>query len=159
MEENKKLIQTFYSAFQQRDHAAMIACYAEHVTFSDPVFTFLEGKKAKAMWHMLCERGKDLQITFREVQANGSKGSAHWEAMYTFSTGRRVHNVIEATFNFQDGKITAHQDSFDLWKWSRMALGTSGVMLGWSLAMKNKVRAAAMKSLAAFIAEHPAYQG
>lgn len=158
MEENKNLIQTFYTAFQQRDYATMNACYADDVTFSDPVFTFLEGKKAKAMWHMLCERGEDLQVTFRDVQANEANGSAHWEATYTFSTGRKVHNVIEAEFRFQDGKIISHQDTFDLWRWTRMALGLSGVLLGWSSAVKNKVRATAVKSLDAFIAKHPEYQ-
>jgi len=158
MEETKNLIQTFYTAFQQRDYATMNACYADDVTFSDPVFTFLQGKRAKAMWHMLCERGEDLQVTFRDIQANETSGSAHWEATYTFSTGRRVLNVIEAEFQFQNGKIIAHQDTFDLWRWTRMALGMSGVLLGWSLVVKNKVRATAVKSLDAFIAKHPEYQ-
>ena len=158
MEENKNLIQTFYTAFQQRDYATMNACYAADITFSDPVFTYLQGKRAKAMWHMLCERGEDLQVTFRDIRANETSGSAHWEATYTFSTGRKVHNVIEAEFQFQNGKIISHQDTFDLWRWTRMALGLSGVLLGWSLAVKNKVRATAVKSLDAFIAKHPEYQ-
>ncbi len=156
--DNKTVIETFYTTFQQKDYASMIACYHEDIRFSDPVFTDLQGKQAKAMWHMLCERGKDLQITFNNVQADGDLGSAHWEATYTFSTGRKVHNVIDAQFKFADGKIIDHQDTFDLWKWTRMALGFSGILLGWSPMVKNKVRTMGMSGLDAFIAGHPEYQ-
>lgn len=158
MEENKILIDAFYTAFQQRDYAAMNACYHDNILFTDPVFTNLIGHEARAMWHMLCERGQDLQITFSQVQADQLLGSAHWEATYTFSTGRQVHNVIEATFQFQDGKIASHEDRFDLWKWTRMALGGSAGLLGWSPMVQNKVRATAKKGLDAFIAQHPEYQ-
>ena len=158
MEENKNLIQTFYTAFQHRDFATMNSCYGDDITFSDPVFTFLERNRVKAMWHMLCERGKDLQITFNNVQTQANGGRAHWEATYTFSTGRKVHNIIDATFQFENGKIIAHRDVFDFWRWTRMALGPSGVFLGWTPMVKNKVRATARKGLDAFVAAHPEYQ-
>lgn len=158
MIENKTLIETFYSAFQQRDHAGMNACYHENVHFSDPVFTGLIGAEAHAMWHMLCERGHDLQVVFNNVQANETHGQAHWEATYTFSTGRLVHNIIDAQFEFQDGKIIRHQDHFDLWRWTRMALGLSGILLGWTPMVQTRVRETGMKSLQKFMAEHPEYQ-
>lgn len=158
MQANKALIETFYTAFQQRDHAAMIACYHEDIHFSDPVFTDLRGQRAKAMWHMLCERGKDLQVTFTNVQADDKTGSAHWEATYSFGKGRQVHNIIEAAFEFQDGKIIKHQDTFDLWKWTRMALGSTGIFLGWSPMVKGRVRGTAVTGLNTFIAQHPEYQ-
>ena len=156
---HKALIETFYTAFQQKDYATMNSCYHDNVQFSDPVFTDLKGKQAKAMWHMLCERGKDLQLVFNNVQAQENGGIAHWEATYTFSTGRKVHNVIDATFTFEDGKIMTHKDRFDLWKWTRMALGPSGMLLGWTPMVQNKVRTTAMGGLEKFIAAHPEYQG
>ncbi len=155
---NLSLIETFYTAFQQHDYVGMGACYHQDVHFSDPVFVGLQGHQARAMWHMLCERGQDLQVTFNQVQANETTGSAHWEATYTFSTGRKVHNVIDAAFTFQDGKISRHQDRFDLWRWTRMALGPTGLLLGWTPMVKNKVRATAVTSLHQFIAQHPEYQ-
>lgn len=108
----------------------MIGCYHNDVHFSDPVFTDLHGNRAKAMWHMLCRRGHDLQVMFDNVQADGNDGQAHWEATYTFSTDRKVHNVIEARFVFAEGKIIEHEDDFDLWRWTRMALGPLGWFLG-----------------------------
>lgn len=148
MHANEELIRRFYSAFQQRDAAGMNACYAPDVRFSDPVFTDLRGDAARAMWTMLCERGKDLKIEFRDVKADGASGSAHWEAWYSFSaTGRPVHNVIDATFEFRDGKISRHSDRFDLHRWAGQALGAAGKLLGWTPLLQNKVRAMAAKSL------------
>lgn len=158
MTANQALIEKFYTAFQQRDHAGMIACYHPEIHFSDPVFADLHRNQAKAMWHMLCERGKDLQIVFGDVGADGGNGRAHWEATYTFSTGRKVHNIVEAAFEFQDGLIIRHQDTFDLWRWTRMALGPMGLLLGWTPLVQKRVRETAVKSLNAFIAKHPEYQ-
>lgn len=159
MNDNRSLLSTFYTAFYQRDYASMIACYHPDIHFSDPVFTDLHGKQAGAMWHMLCERGTDLQVTFNDVQADGTRGKVHWEAAYSFGkNGRLIHNSINATFTFQDGKIIRHQDSFDLWKWTRMALGTKGVLMGWSSVVQGKVRKTAVASLNNFIVSHPEYQ-
>ncbi len=159
MKSNVELIDDFYTCFQKKDYAGMIGCYHPNVHFSDPVFTSLQGKQAGAMWHMLCERGQDMTLQFRDVQADGNHGQAHWEANYTFSTtGRHVLNIIDATFDFQDGKIIRHHDQFDLWKWTRMALGTSGIVLGWSPIVQTKVRNTAQHGLMAFIEKHPEYQ-
>jgi ketosteroid isomerase-like protein len=158
MSANTDMITSFYEAFQVRDHASMVACYHPSIHFSDPVFTDLEGNEAKAMWHMLCERGTDLEVSFRDVHADGEKGSAHWEARYTFSGGTRsVHNVVDASFVFRDGLIVRHNDSFGLWKWTRMAIGPAGTALGWSGLFQNRVRATATAGLKRFIGDHPQY--
>jgi ketosteroid isomerase-like protein len=149
MNANEATIRRFYEAFRKRDAATMAACYAPDVQFSDPVFTDLRGPAAGTMWKMLCERGKDLKIEFGDVRADGDSGGAHWEAWYTFSTtGRKVHNIIDATFAFRDGRIVQHTDRFDFYRWSRQALGPAGLLLGWTPLLQNKVRAMAAKGLA-----------
>jgi ketosteroid isomerase-like protein len=149
---NAELLQKFYTAFQARDAADMCACYHPDVVFSDPVFGRLTSSEATAMWHMLCARAKDLQITFRDVQANGETGTVHWEAQYTFGKKkRRVHNIIAATFVFQENLIVQHDDVFDLWRWTRMALGPTGLLLGWTPWLKSAVRGDARRGLDAFI--------
>ena len=141
MQTHLDLINTFYTAFQQRDAEGMVACYHPGVQFSDAVFVDLRGEEAMAMWRMLCERGTDLRIEFSEVKADASIGQAHWEAWYTFSkTGRAVHNIIDAKFQFLDGKIIDHRDSFNFWRWSSQALGTSGKLLGWTPFLQSKVQ-------------------
>lgn len=148
MHPNAELITRFYEAFAQRDGASMAACYADDASFSDPVFPGLEGVEPGAMWRMLTEQGKDLQITFSDVQADDASGSAHWEATYTFSvTGRKVHNVIDAKFRFRDGKIAEHRDHFDLYRWTRMALGPAGTLLGWSPVVQGPLRKKARAGL------------
>ena len=155
---NEQLINRFYQAFQERDHQKMIDCYHPEIHFTDPVFD-LNGKAAGAMWHMLCERGKDLKVVYSDVSADEKSGRAHWEADYTFGqTGRKVYNIIDASFEFQDGKIIRHRDTFDFWRWSRMALGPAGLLLGWSGVIRSKVVAGANKALSDFIDIHPQYQ-
>lgn len=125
-----------------------MACYAPDIRFSDPVFPALVGDEARGMWRMLCARGTDLRIEFSDVRTDGTTGSAHWEAWYSFSaSGRKVHNIIDASFTFQGGLIATHTDRFDLWRWSRQALGPVGTLLGWSPLLTNKVRRQAATAL------------
>jgi hypothetical protein len=105
---------------------------------------------------MLLRRSKDLAVSHSDVVGDGDTGSAHWEAHYTFTgTGRKVHNIIDAKFRFRDARIIEHVDTFDFWRWSRQALGLSGVLLGWSPLMQNKARKTAAAGLAAFRSKNP----
>jgi ketosteroid isomerase-like protein len=150
---NAALIDRFYEAFARRDPDAMAACYAPDATFSDPVFRGLRGDEVTAMWRMLCERGADLEIRHRDVQADADTGSAHWDADYTFSTtGRKVHNEIDASFVFRDGLIADHLDSFNLYRWTRQALGPVGVLFGWSSRLQGKLRDSARERLDEYMA-------
>ncbi len=150
-EANAALITRFYLAFQRLDAEAMAASYTDDVLFSDPAFGTLRGKDAGDMWRMLAARAKDFSLTFDHVHASDNSGSAHWVATYLFSqTGRTVVNDIHARFVFRDGKICEHHDHFDFWRWSRQALGTPGLLLGWSPMLKGKVRQQALKGLRAF---------
>src|SRR5262249_687516 len=102
-----------------------------------------------------CERAKDLRIEASAIVADDTKGRAHWDAHYTFSTGRKVLNRIDAEMTFANGKIVAHTDHFDLWKWSRMAIGPAGMLLGWTPFMQKKIRGQAMSGLEAWLAKNP----
>ena len=156
MSANKELIENFYSAFQNKDYKAMAACYHPDAYFRDEAFE-LKGKQIAAMWHMLCERGADLELTY-SVSDNNGVVSAHWEPRYTFSqTGRLVHNIVDAEFEFKDEKIIRHIDHFDFWRWSRQSLGTPGLLLGWTSFLKNKTGKMANKSLTSFINKHAEY--
>jgi ketosteroid isomerase-like protein len=150
---NVVLLTGFYNAFNARDADAMATAYTDDATFTDPVFVGLAGGQIGAMWRMLCERGTDLRVEATDIQADTFEGRAHWQAWYTFArTARPVHNVIEATFQFRDGKIAAHRDRFDFWRWSRQALGPSGVMLGWTPIVRSAVRKQARSGLDKYIA-------
>ena len=152
MNVNEQLIHDFYTAFQARDGEKMASFYADDAVFSDPAFGTLRGPEVGAMWRMLCGRSRDLEVTFDHVQADDGKGSAHWEAKYTFSSSKQpIHNVIEASFIIKDGKIIEHHDHFDFWRWSRMALGPLGMFLGWTPLVQSSVRKQALSGLKAFM--------
>ncbi|MDD0972782.1 nuclear transport factor 2 family protein [Pseudomonas fontis] len=150
-EAHSELITRFYQAFQRLDAEAMVACYTDDVVFSDPAFGTLRGKDAGDMWRMLASRAQDFSLTFDNVRADERSGGAHWVATYLFrQTGRTVVNDIQARFTFRDGKICEHHDSFNLWRWSRQALGFKGLLLGWTPLVADKVRQQATKGLRAF---------
>ena len=148
--QHKALIESFYTAFKQKDYQSMARCYHPEAYFKDEAFE-LTGKEIGAMWHMLCERGKDMTMDF-SVSENNGKVTAHWEPKYHFSqTGNFVHNIIDAEFEFRDGKIIKHIDSFNFWRWSRQALGAPGLLLGWSPFLRSKVSKMAMCNLHKFM--------
>jgi ketosteroid isomerase-like protein len=148
-----ELIHRLYAALGKRDAEAMAACYTDDAYFRDPVFE-LPNAGVRDMWRMLAARGKDLAVEVSGVSSDGATGKAHWDASYTFSqTGRKVLNRIDAAFKFRDGLICHHIDTFDLWRWSRQALGVPGVLLGWSPFLQAKIRRNAAAGLAAFTAK------
>lgn len=156
MHPNAELLTRFYSAFAALDARTMQACYAPDASFRDEAFTLQGAAQIGAMWRMLCEatqaKGRDVwRLEFSGIEADEHQGRAHWEAHYRFSaTGRMVHNIIDGSFRFAGGRIVEHVDRFPFWSWSRQALGTPGLLLGWSPFLQNKVRATAMGNLARF---------
>ena len=151
---NAQVIESFYKAFQSRNTDGMVACYADDIWFSDPVFRDLRGPRVGAMWRMLGARSTTLELEFRDVAADDTTGRAHWEARYVFSaTGRKVHNIIDARFELKGGKIVRHADSFDLWKWAGQALGLKGKLLGWAPPVQNAIHNTAMTGLADYEAK------
>jgi ketosteroid isomerase-like protein len=148
---NLQLIERFYGAFDERDGAAMAACYSPDVRFSDPVFPDLRGAQAGAMWRMLTGSSNDLRVELLEHEADDSRGSARWRASYTFTqSGRPVVNDVHAELAFEHGLIVAHRDSFDFYRWARQALGTNGLLLGWTPFLRNRVRRTAAARLETF---------
>jgi ketosteroid isomerase-like protein len=155
-EKHAALIRDVYAALGARDAAAMGACYSDDATFSDPVFPALDAEGVRAMWAMLCARGKDLEVDVTDVVADEGSGAARWTARYTFAaTGRPVVNEIASTFAFRDGRIVRQIDRFDLWRWSRQALGAKGLLLGWTPFLTRAVQHQAARSLAQWRARAP----
>ena len=154
MHPNEIFIHRFYRAFQQKDYRTMQESYHPEASFSDPVFGSLTADETKAMWQMLITSAKDLEISFGRIVADDEVGRCRWEARYLFSgTGRKVHNIIRADFVFKDGLIMRHNDDFDFWRWSRMALGRPGLVMGWSPYLLNAVRGKVKKRLERWILE------
>lgn len=148
MVSNTAVIQKFYEAFKNGDAETMVSCYHADIQFEDPVFRKLKGEEAGDMWRMLLSRAKDLKIEYFNITATNEEGAVEWHAIYTFSkTGRVVKNKIKARFEFLDGKIITHKDTFSFWKWSIMALGPVGIFLGFTPLLRNKVSGQSLKML------------
>ena len=154
---SKTTIERFYRAFAQLDAETMAACYAADATFDDEAFSLRGAREVGGMWRMLCEGTKakapgDWKLVYSQV----TDRSAHWDANYRFTaTGRLVLNRIDSVFEFDaNGLITRQRDTFDFWAWSRQALGTPGLLLGWSPLLRKKVRATAAANLQRYLDSH-----
>jgi ketosteroid isomerase-like protein len=150
--EDHQLVHTFYSAFQQKNFAVMQQCYHQDAVFFDPVFKHLSLPMTRAMWHMLCTQGKDLVLNFEVLNSTDNSVQVKWQANYTFSlTGRRVRNVIHSHITLKDGLIWKHQDNFSLYRWCIMAFGLSGILLGFTPFLQNKIHRTALRNLSKFM--------
>ncbi|MBK8974242.1 MAG: nuclear transport factor 2 family protein [Hahellaceae bacterium] len=147
-----EILSTLLNALKVRDGDTMASLYHPEATFEDEVFC-LKGAEIGAMWQMLCQRGKDLELTYSQLNsAKAGEGRVHWEPVYSFSgTGRKVHNRIDTVIELKDGKIWRQRDRFNFWRWSMQALGPAGLALGWTPLLRNKVKATARQTLEAFI--------
>jgi hypothetical protein len=148
---SKATIEQFYKAFASLDSKTMAECYALDATFEDEVFQLRGRTHVGGMWAMLCAAVKksgrtDWKLEVRDI----TERSAHWEPTYRFSaTGRIVHNVIDAEFEFDSqGLIKRHRDRFDFWRWARQALGLRGLLFGWTDWLRRKVQRQANRNLA-----------
>lgn len=158
MPDHTEIIARFYTAFQQRNAAAMNACYSEDIVFSDPAFGLLQGDEVRAMWEMLCKNATDFSLQFSNIQLLDEEyATCNWVASYTFSkTGRKVVNHIKAFMRLKDGKIIEHSDAFKLSKWAAQALGWKGALFGWTGFMKRKIQNNARRSLMKFMEQQVA---
>ncbi|SHH51679.1 nuclear transport factor 2 family protein [Winogradskyella jejuensis] len=139
----EELVTKFYTAFANHDTETMVSCYHKDVIFEDPAFGVLKGERAKDMWRMLSasQKGKEFKISFSNVESHENRCSANWEAVYHFSkTGRKVHNKISAQFEFKDGLIIKHTDTFNLHKWASQAMGFKGWLIGGTSFFQKKLQ-------------------
>jgi SnoaL-like domain len=153
MNNDERLIEKFFTAFQKLDYTAMNACYSDDVAFYDPMFELLRGNEAKAMWQMLCTNAKNFTLTFDSIK-NLEDGyyTCNWCATYNFSkTDNLVVNKIKAHMKIENGLIIEHSDAWSLAKWSAQAMGFSGWLLGWAGFYRRKLKNGAKRNLMGFM--------
>lgn len=152
---NKEIIEKFYTSFSEGNSKGMTECYHKNVVFQDPVFGTLKGEKAFKMWEMLLSRKTDTtKISFENIVTNNDTGSVNWKAEYLYGKQKReVTNLVSANFKFKDGFIIQHIDTFDLYKWTKQAMGPVGYLMGWSTFMKNKIQKTTNEQLATYMSK------
>lgn len=152
MKAKEQIIEEFYSGFAAANSTTMCSCYHPEVAFEDPIFGILQGDDARDMWQMLIEKSHGLlDIKFSNVISDGENSSADWTADYMFSsTKKHVKNIVHAEFEFKDGLIFRHVDHFNMYSWSKQALGLKGLLLGWTPFFRKKIQQQALQSLRAY---------
>jgi hypothetical protein len=104
MHPNEELITKFYSAFQSKMETQWQIPTSPMQCFRILSFKFKRERSRRYVAYVSRKRTKSFD-SFFNVKADDMKGSADWEADYSFSkTGRMVYNKIHAEFTFQDRK-------------------------------------------------------
>jgi len=118
----EETVQQLYESIKRGDAAAAAECYCDAAAYQDIAFDLKGKDNIAAMWRLVCSRG--VRIKYKDIRTEGSEVKGHWVFDYHFSkTGNTVHNVIDSTFFFRDGKILVHHDHASRWKWAKQALG------------------------------------
>lgn len=153
MHTNGVLLQRLFTALNQHDHTTMASCYHPEATFRDIAFDLTNSKSIQDMWNMIC-KCSDIEATFEIIDVDYLDGRVKLVADYTYKdTRRRVHNVIDSRFRFQDGLIIEHRDSCDACVWAAMAFGCG--LRGFVAARSRMARSwVANKKLKKFIQSH-----
>jgi hypothetical protein len=147
-----EIAKAFYEAMDKRNTTEMNRFYADSLQFSDPVFPKLNATETKAMWDMLVGRSKSIRIEHTVLESGPKHVIVNWIARYNFSkTGRPVANNITTRMDIENNSIVLQKDTFDLYAWSKQALGIQGYLLGWTSFMQNKIRATAQENLKTFM--------
>ena len=152
MTSSETTIHQLYTSIAAGAIPGIEACYAPKVKFHDPVFGTLTNHEVLKMWKMLIEKSKgNLTIDYTILKTNEHKGTAEWTATYTFGKKKRkVKNHIKSEFYFKEGLIIRQNDDFNIWTWSKQALGWSGIFLGWTGYLHRKIQKQAINSLKNF---------
>jgi hypothetical protein len=91
-------------------------------------------------------------LDYQILEETSNQVKTQWIATYTFSkTGRKVVNKIVATMSVDNGLIIMHTDVFSFHKWASQALGTVGLLLGWTGFLRKKVQTTARQNLDVFM--------
>lgn len=152
MESSEKTIHQLYTSIANGDPSKIEACYAPTVKFYDPTFGNLSGDDVPKMWKMLIKKSNgNLKLEYTVIKCDAYKGTAQWIAIYAFGKDKRtVKNVVRSEFHFKDGLIIKQNDDFNIWTWSKQALGLPGILLGWTGYLHQKIRKQALSSLKNF---------
>jgi ketosteroid isomerase-like protein len=153
MHPNALLLQRLFSSLDRKDHETMATCYHPDATFHDIAFSLRGKSEIHDMWRMVC--AGDIRATFEVLHADDATGRVRVIDDYTFSdTGRKVRNVIESRFTFQDHLVVEHRDTCDPRAWAAMAIGGVRGFLAGRISPLRRFKAG--RKLKRFVAEHPA---
>lgn len=145
---SKEIAIKFYDAFSVANIDVLKQLYDKKLIFNDNIFVNLDYNETISMWSSLLVGNKNMSIKYEIKKYSEKYVEVEWIADYLFtSTNRNVKNIILAKMEIDQGKIINHKDNFDFYKWSQMAFGITGVLIGWTSFFKNKVRTEAYNKL------------
>jgi ketosteroid isomerase-like protein len=121
MTPDEETVQRVYESIKRGDAATAAECYCDDAAYEDLAFELKGKPEIAAMWRLVCSRG--VKVEYRDIRTEGHEIKGHWVFDYKFRGTNPVHNEMDSTFVFRDGKILVHHDHASRWTWAKQALG------------------------------------
>ena len=151
MNQNEATIHRFFTAYQNKEYTTMQNCYSEDAVYNNPIYGLNDTEHVKAMWEMICKTNKEESLHFENIELlDHEYATCDWSLVYYY-TNRRINNKIKSYLRLENGLIIEHTDAFDLYKWTRMAFGLTGSLIGWSNFFQKRIQKSTRKKLSEFI--------
>ena len=111
---NKDIVDQFFDCWTRGDIAGSMAVCTDDVVWDNVPMKPIEGKKAiEAFLKKFAEGMSDIRYDIDVVMEDGNRLMLEGAENYT-KKGRRVSVRYMASFEFQDNRISAWRDYFDL---------------------------------------------
>ena len=117
----EETIQRLYESVKRGRPEEAAECYCDDATYRDIAFDLKGKDDIAAMWRLVCSRG--VEVEFEDIRTEGDQVKGHWVFDYDFHGTNPVHNEMDSTFTFRNGKIFVHHDEASRWRWATQALG------------------------------------
>ena len=151
MNQNEATIHRFFTAYQNKEYTTMQNCYSKDAVYNSPIYGLINAEHVKAMWEMICKTNEEESLHFEKIELlDHEYTTCDWSLAYYY-TNRRINNKIKSYLRLENGLIIEHTDAFDLYKWSRMAFGLTGLLIGWSKFFQKKIQKSTRNKLSEFI--------
>lgn len=155
MNNNKTIIENFYTSFQKMEISVMNSFYSDQIMYSNPVMGLLNNDEVRSMWELFYKDSKIISIHFSEIELLDEEyATCKWDIRYkALNTGRKIAMSLKSFMRLSEGKIIEHSDAFRLSTWIGQAYGWTGFIFSWTGFMKKKVQLKARKRLLKYMEE------
>ncbi|MFA5899664.1 MAG: nuclear transport factor 2 family protein [Hyphomicrobium sp.] len=129
-----------FLALRRRDATGVAACYDQDAVFSSPIIGDVRGADVEALWRAIFAATCDSTLSFTIVDLGLTSARVEGIAKYSLlASGRSVTSRFNSALHIRDLRVMQHDDNFDAWAWASMALGPTGLLLGWSKAWRRRM--------------------
>jgi hypothetical protein len=152
MQENLKIIETFFSAFSKRDFDTMKSLCKSSIIYYDPLYGFLYDGDLFLMWE---ERyhNNHFNFTSNEIKDEGD-GYYTIKIQIEYFYEKKLQQHLKAFIRIENGFISEYSHGFSVHELCKQIYGIVGRLLGWNRLFQQRLKNDARRRLLAYKSNH-----